>query len=118
MFIIQKINVYDVEQFARKIASQIPEVEADPYGIDEYGEWQNEKEFDIEVEGEGITIVAIGTVMANGAFYNYMPQTHEHPAEAEEIKVTELVEITFFVDGLEVEVENSYEIESRINDLL
>ena len=118
MFVIEKITVYDIEEFAKMIARNIPDVEPDFYGFEECGDWNNKEEFDFQVECEGIYITVIGTVNAYGTITKVANATYLNPPEYRDRKYMEIEDIEFFVDGLGVEISNEYEVIKKINKLL
>jgi hypothetical protein len=118
MFVITKIEVYDIDGFAKLIASRIPEVEPDFYGFDEHKEWSNKEDFDFDIEVEGLVINVAGEVKAWGVSVKVMSQTYDHPAEYNNRQVNEIEDIGFYIEGEEVEVDNINDLVKRINELI
>lgn len=118
MFVIKKIEVYDIDALAGEIAGKMPDFEIDPYRIDEYGDFNETFEIDIEVEFNEITLTILGTVRAQG--YSIVT-THSDPylePDHDFNQVNEVHEFDYFIDGEEIEFDERFDLENKINELI
>lgn len=118
MFAIKKIEVYDIQALAAAIASKMPDFEIDPYRIDEYGEFDETFEIDVEVEFEGITLTILGTVRAQG--YSIV-SSHADPylePDHDFKQINEVLQFDYFIDGEEVDFDERFDLENEINKLI
>ncbi len=118
MFVIKKIEVYDIDTLAGEIASKMPDIEIDPYRIDEYGDFDETFEIDIEVDFNGITLTILGTARVHG--YSIVT-THSDPylePDHDFKQVNEVHEFDYFIDGEEVDFDERFDLENEINKLI
>ena len=117
MFTIEKIWIHSVNEFARKIAQRLPDLEPE---FDMFGDWQDSKNFDFDIDCGTGRLTVIGTVRGAGEAIQTRRRTYEHPEEWEIDWVDiSIGEITFWTeDGSEIEVDNEQELIDAIEEYL
>jgi hypothetical protein len=111
MYTVEKIRIYEVEQFASQLVNKLPKVEAEPDGFDIFSK---EVEFDIEV-GD---VVVFGKVIKSGSYRCVRSESYLSPAEYSDFEVVEVEDMTFWIDGEPVMVENEDEVLKKVNELV
>lgn len=96
----------------------MPEFEIDPDRIDEFGEFDESFDFDIEFSVEGLQFVAIGKVRSQGYCKSYDTDDRWVAPSWEIKQVNEIQEVDFYIDDTEVQISNRYDLENTINELL
>lgn len=109
MYVIEKIKIEDPEQFAQKIADQMPSIDPIP---DSWGDFYETKDIDITV-GE---IVVFGTLTLSGHHRVVLPGDYFSETEYETYELKEVDDLAFYINGEPVEVDNEQEIVTMINE--
>lgn len=118
MFVVKKIEIYDVKGLAAEIASKMPNFEVDPDRVDEYGDFDEMFDIDIQVEVDGTTLDVLGKVRAQGFCRKVMSATHLCPEEYDFRQVNEIFEADYYIEGEEIEFDEKFDLENEINKLI
>jgi hypothetical protein len=118
MITIEQIKITDVEQLAEKILRELPEFEVDSDDYNEDGYLYKDETFEITIEEEFMVMNFDITVEMRGTCIQTQKQTYFQPAEYREKRYDEITDIVLFVDGVEVEILNLWDLMKILNKRL
>ena len=110
-YIIEKVRIVNVKEFARKIVNGLPSLDECP---DSDGEIYDSRAFSIEIDGMYIDgVYSVSGRSAVSIRGNYFRQT-----EYSETSGRSIDSMSFWIDGDEVEIDCKDELEKQIKRLL
>lgn len=111
MYVVEKVKIVDIEEFAKKIVEGLPRLNEYP---DSDGEIYDSADIEVNINGMDVA----GTYRIEGRVRIWLHGDYNRQTEYKTSVESWVENLTYWINGEEVIVDDNIHIEDAVNDLL